>query len=199
MTGCCCIRTQHEKEELISFHYVLTALNTAVDFLCIFLLNAPFPEISNTAGWKLVSSMINAEQNFQLDTRQRSPGFDIMLLPLLLSLPFSCLFLWGCTKHFNQYYSSYGSLTLRSWNTTSALKQFQELLLSAFSPLSILWKEKVFSLPLPKCLASWMTPFTSSMSIWSWGDDRAFQQTWNVMLFQSIGSSGEIFKFTWAY
>lgn len=137
--------------------------------------------------------MINAEQNFQLNTRQRSPGFDIMPPSLFLSLPLSPLFLWGCTKHFNQSYSSSRSLPLCSWNTTSTLKLFQELLLSTFSPLSILWKGKAFSLPLPKCLASWMTPFISSMSFWSRGDDRVFQQTWNVMLFQSIGSSRELF------
>lgn len=123
----------------------------SLDFF--FFPNALFPEIANTGGWKLVSSAINVEQNFQLNARQRSPGFDIML-------PF--LFLWGCTKHFNKP----GSLTLCSWNTTSALKWFQELLLSTFSPLSILWKGKAFSLSLPKCLASQMTPFISSVSLW---------------------------------
>lgn len=135
--------------------------------------------------------MINAEQNFQLSTRQRSPGFDIMPLSLFLSLPLS-LFLWGCTKHFNQSYPRSGSLTLCSWNTTSTMEGFQErelLLLSTFSPLSILWKGKHFSLSFQKCLASWMTSFISPVSFWWWGGDRVFQQTWNVILFQSIESS----------
>lgn len=136
--------------------------------------------------------MINAEQNFQLSTRQRSPGFDIMPLSLFLSLPLS-LFLWGCTKHFNQSYPRSASLTLCSWNTPSTMKGFQErelLLLSTFSPLSILWKGKHFSLSFQKCLASWTTSFISPVSFWSWGGDRVFQQTWNVILFQSIESSG---------
>lgn len=83
--------------------------------------------------------MINAEQNFQLNTWQRSPGFDIMPLSLFLSLPLS-LFLWGCTKHFNQSYPRSRSLSLCSWNTPSTMKGFQELLLSTFPRLRILWK-----------------------------------------------------------
>lgn len=52
-----------------------------------FFPNALSPEITNTEGQKLVSSMTDAEQNFQLYTRQRSPGFDIMPLSLFLLLP----------------------------------------------------------------------------------------------------------------
>lgn len=55
-------------------------------FAFFFFPNALFPEITNTGGKKLFSSMIDAEQNFQLNTRQWSPGFDIMPLPLFRSL-----------------------------------------------------------------------------------------------------------------
>lgn len=62
-----------------------------------------------------------------------------MPLSLFLSLPLS-LFLWGCTKHFNQSYPRSRSLSLCSWNTPSTMKGFQELLLSTFPHLRILWK-----------------------------------------------------------